>query len=813
MAPHARQVNASGPIAISRPQNSRRTVQGSPKLLPYLVVGILGLLVLSGLGSGLFTSGNGAVPHGATPATVTPLGGALKISIYIHTATNSGCYGLNFVNGTTGTAPCALWFTANVSGGTSPYGPVDWNFSDTGFTSGSNVNHTYTSTGVYTIKANVTDNASTHVSTSTTIQIYPATVSVWLTPTPVTGTAPLVVRFAASAIGGFAPYTYSYLFGDGGYIPSTANASENHTYLSAGNYTAWLFVNDSKGNHAQVSASQLVTVCAGNCTSGSGSGGPGVTPSCNPQNGLAPLAVVCGANVTGGPLVGHGAWTFRWAFPDNGTTTYLTEYGNNSQAGFTFQSLGWHDVQVVGNDSANRNGTTDNVSGSLWEYVYDVESLTLNATPGTGASSLAVNFLVTLHGGTTGWFNWSFGDGTFYQPSLFNATSEAVGHSYAAAGNYTVVVTTSTPSGNISATAHLDLVAPSSTQVAVVAIANQTSGPAPLAVHLTANISNGVGTYVAGWAFGDGTSSPAETTAGFSVDHVYFAVGTFTATVWVSNATNMNFTFAWVNITVTATALSPVSVSLVVAPSSGSAPLNVTISGAPSGGTAPYQLVLCADASSANVSVCNVTTASFTPAANQSAVYNYTYGQAGIYTVTGLVADANGVDAFATATVNVTPSAPLGASAMANVTTGGAPLKVAFSLIVEGGTAPYSVQWSFGDGSVGSSIVGQSAGHEYTVVGTYVPTVVVQDSAGHSVKVTLASIRVTAGNSGITNNNGLVPGALDPAVLVVAAALVAGLILAVGFRRRRMKWQQEGATLLQQLESPNAEPESPELGS
>lgn len=61
---------------------------------------------------------------------------------------------------------------------------------------------------------------------------------------PSSGAAPLQVNFTVTVIGGDAPVTVAWLFGDGG---SATGVDVNHTYLSPGAYLAQLWGNDSAG--------------------------------------------------------------------------------------------------------------------------------------------------------------------------------------------------------------------------------------------------------------------------------------------------------------------------------------------------------------------------------------------------------------------------------------------------------------------------------------------------------------------------------------------------------------------------------------
>lgn len=80
---------------------------------------------------------------------------------------------------------------------------------------------------------------------------------------------------------------------------------------------------------------------------------------------------------------------------------------------------------------------------------------------------------------------------------------------------------------------------------------------------------------------------------------------------------------------------------------------------------------------------------------------------------------------------NVT--APLNVSVAVAPSVGAAPLNVSVNATVGGGTGPFSFNWSFGDGSVGS---GRSAGHVFQQSGTFSILLVVADGLGAVVQRT-----------------------------------------------------------------------------
>lgn len=106
--------------------------------------------------------------------------------------------------------------------------------------------------------------------------------------------------------------------------------------------------------------------------------------------------------------------------------------------------------------------------------------------------------------------------------------------------------------------------------------------------------------------------------------------------------------------------------------------------------------------------------------------------ESGTFTITLTVSDAAGETTDASVKLTVSP--PLSASIAASSTTPDAGQVVQFSASIAGGTSPYSVQWSFGDGTGAN---GNPVSHVFSASGNYTVSATVTDSLG---TVTRASI-------------------------------------------------------------------------
>ena len=156
-----------------------------------------------------------------------------------------------------GTIPFLVNFTADATGGVSPY-TFSWDFGDGSSSSDQNPTHTYSTAADYIVILTVTDSLANEASASVNISaaesIPPLEASV--SASPVSGIAPLAVSFTGNATGGVAPYTYSWDFGDGS---SSTLQSPSHTYTQSGNFTAKLTVIDNQDIEESESTTISVT--------------------------------------------------------------------------------------------------------------------------------------------------------------------------------------------------------------------------------------------------------------------------------------------------------------------------------------------------------------------------------------------------------------------------------------------------------------------------------------------------------------------------------------------------------------------------
>ncbi len=163
---------------------------------------------------------------------------------------------------------------------------------------------------------------------------------------------------------------------------------------------------------------------------------------------------------------------------------------------------------------------------------------------------------------------------------------------------------------------------------------------------------------------------------------------------------------------------SPITVALSATPSSGPAPLTVGFQSSISGAVEPvaYSWEFGDGGTSSLPSP------------------SHTYTKPGTYTANLYVRDARGLEQNASLTIAVA-IAPFQVSATASLLRGEAPLTVSFRSSIAGGLEPYSLGWSFGDGTTGGEA---NPSHTYTRAGDFSAVLVVRDVRGALETATLA---------------------------------------------------------------------------
>ncbi|HUN09075.1 MAG TPA: isopeptide-forming domain-containing fimbrial protein [Aggregatilineales bacterium] len=315
-------------------------------------------------------------------------------------------------------------------------------------------------------------------------------------------------------------------------------------------------------------------------------------------NGVRNVAVgseICLRDRSRGQVV-----SWAWAFGDGGTSTDQNPCHVYGAAGSYSISL-----NVTG-----ESGSTDTRNRAI--NVFDPPTIIASANLGSGVAPLGVNF--SASGTSIDRYEWVFPDGS-------RAFSQNVPFQFDQPGEYIVTVTGSGPVGSVSSSVVVQVRKPLSLRAAFGA--STWNGIAPIEICFTDH-SEGESITGWAWAFGDGASSSEANPC-----HTYSTAGQYTVQLRVTNSDGMS-----------ATASNSVRV---YDPTSGGASfrvvsvtdLNVCFASSIDAGFDLVRWEFGDGSTSTETNPC------------------HTYPVEGIYTVTLIVADRNGVERVLTATIEV----------------------------------------------------------------------------------------------------------------------------------------------------------------
>jgi PKD repeat protein len=245
--------------------------------------------------------------------------------------------------------------------------------------------------------------------------------------TPLTGPAPLVVKFDGSAsTDDKGIVSYAWNFGDG--TSSTSSSPKvNHTYSTVNTYNATLTVMDTQGLKHTTNPALKIAVTKVKT--------PPVINTSKSTNltGMAPLTANFDATLS---TCDGGCQYFEW---------YIAETNTNiptPTASYTFKTVGTHPVKVYVADSGG--------FGSSGSYSSKTINVVVTTSPNApianaskspnlkGAKPLNAQFDGSLSNcaNTCGTYSWNFGDGT-----SASSSSPTISHAYPNVGTYTATLT------------------------------------------------------------------------------------------------------------------------------------------------------------------------------------------------------------------------------------------------------------------------------------------------------------------------------------------------------------------------------------
>jgi PKD repeat protein len=421
-----------------------------------------------------------------------------------------------------------------------------------------------------------------------------------------------------------------------------------------------------------------------------------------PDGTKAPLGVIFSS---AGSVDNDGTIaTYKWDFGDGSAISNL------SNPSHLYTTAGTYSATLTVTDNE---GATDVKTVSVAVGPPNVAPVAAaSGTPTSGRAPLTVAFSSAGSNdsdGTIATYSWNFGDGS----PVDNNPSPS--HTYAP-GTWTATLTV-TDNNGASASRAVTIQSTVNKVPTAVATGTPSSGLAPLAVAFNSAASTDLdGTIVSRvWDFGDGSATDTST----NPSHTY-APGNYVATLTITDNEGATAT-ATVPIHANAAPVAVATADL----TSGNAPLAVHFTGSGSsddGSIASY---------SWNFGDGSPTSSSADP--------THTYAP-GVWTATLTVTDNEGVARTATVTVDVND--PPTASVTSNVTSGAAPLTVAFTGDAADSDGTFSFRWDFHDGSPPET-ADLTPSHTFTNPGTYGVTLTVTDDRGAVTVSAARTITVT----------------------------------------------------------------------
>ncbi|MCI4347250.1 MAG: PKD domain-containing protein, partial [Thermoplasmata archaeon] len=404
-----------------------------------------------------------------------------------------------------------------------------------------------------------------------------------------------------------------------------------------------------------------------------------------PDPHLVGIGVVASAPL-GAPLA-TTAWVYIGGDWHNGAPTHGPEaapgamyaFEDNGQQVLCFGGVGYS------------NGTLVSLN---WTYSLDIYTLTASATPARGPAPLDVNFVAVQSGGDgqPWWGGWEFGDGA-------SQAAKNTSHQYMHLGRLTARISWMDPIGtatsvNLSIIVDVNytlalssVIAPNPSEVGVPTMFNASPlGPS----HPP---------YAYNWSFGDGA-----TASGPRVSHYFRQYGTYLVS---ANLRDGNQVGAWANVSVRVADRSQVVAS--ATPDVTEATVPIVFTASTTGGVAPFAFLWAFG------------DASF----DSSPAPRHSYASAGTYIVTLISTDALGVRANATLSVTLGSGPGSAVTHFPPAADVGVPVR--FTVTPYSGLPPYTIDWSFGDGT---QAFASRVTHSYVDPGLFNVTVAVQDSAG-----------------------------------------------------------------------------------
>lgn len=575
----------------------------------------------------------------------------------------------------------------------------NWDFGDGNSSTQQNPAHSYTATGTYTVTLNMNDQCGNHTFTQTITAVnnlYP-TAYINFYPYKVCPGEPIGFN---PSYGGYSAYFWD--FGDGNTSTQATNLS--HSYAATGTYTVMLVVTNGCGNTDTAYATDTVA---------NGLGFPG---GVNIYNNYGDVCPTQQANLY---ATGDTYPKYVWNLGDGSP---LDSSGRNLYHSYTTagtKTVTCTITNFCGIDSVFT--TTVNVVSYLPFPNQPWFNLQVNTSPACPNSD--INFYAPGNFGDNYFYIWNFGDGS---PMDSAANLNNVNHTYGPVGTYTSSVKIRNACGNdttLYGIVDINATAPFPNNISL----NINPNPSCPGDVVVLNAPYGFQNYQ--YIFGDG--SPNFNGPYSGKEHQYATVGTYTASVIVTNSCGNDTTLtAIVNIINNA----------------GFSNLNVNMSnptpcpGEPVFFDATYgypkYVWNYGDGSPADSLV--------------GSQGNHTYTATGTYTLSVTITNNCGQDTTLSGSFTINNNVPIPNNLSIN--TYYTPACPGQSIQFNGpGGAFVSYKWNMGDGFIDSVSNSTYIYHSYSVAGTYTVSLIIENYCGN--KDTLYSTVVITNTLGFPNNN------------------------------------------------------------
>ena len=373
-----------------------------------------------------------------------------------------------------------------------------------------------------------------------------------------------------------------------------------------------------------------------------------------------------------------GAISWDWFFGSG-------DFSNAQNPTYSYSDIGTYSVTQVATDV---NGCTDTVvDPNIVTVIGSIVNFGIDTT--FGCETLSVQFAdLTAPTGTVASWLWDFGDGN-------TSTDENPLHVYQNAGTYTVSLTITDIGGctntieQPNAVVYIPYPAP-------VFTVDETLGCIGDIFTFTNNSTGNAVSYQ--WNFGDGGTSTTENPV-----YSYSAEGTYSITLTAFNANGCD------------SSITEIELIDIQHP-------EADFSAFPTFAFCPPLLVAFTDLSSTDAVswFWDFGNGSSSSLRNPSHIYT----ESGVFSVFLVVTNANGCRDTIFAPELIQLSGPAGEFSFFPDSVGCPPYDINFTSIAENVT---NYTWDFGDGFLGS---GETTSHTYTEIGSYIPTLILEDDNG-----------------------------------------------------------------------------------